>query len=766
MARVFQFIQIDIDYCSLTYSVAPCQASLTASPPTGTIKCFNSLVTCQDRANFTNAPVTLTFSVPTSVLQEAGIDSIPSIDSIRFDPATISLGQNLGQRASLTVTFNDHPNSDTGPGFDKYLADRPYDPFKQGTFWGKFRARQPFLRGRPLRWITILQASAIDDPIVETRNYIIESFTGPDNDGKFSIVAKDILKLADGDRAQAPIASNGFLVAGITDIATAATLSPTGIGNAEYPASGFVAIGGTEICSFTRSGDALTLTRAQLGTVNSAHSAQDRVQLVLQYSAADAADIISDLLQTYAGVDSSFIPIDAWQLETASYLNRVYTGIIAQPTSVNTLISELIEQAGLSVWWDDRDQHINLMVLRGLLYDPVVLSDDNMLADALEITEQPDLRLSQVHTYFGQINPLTSLTDKANYRSVSKIIDGDAEADYGSPAIKEIFSRWIPALGRTIADRLGTILLGRFRDPPRHFRGSVLRGSLPEIHLGDGFEITSWTLQDATGAPYTAKTQITRLNAGPDVIQFESDEVIFTAPAEDLSVRRIIVDANINNINLRSAHDALFPAPVSGDNVVLTIDGGVNVGSTATDVGSLDIGSWPSGVNIVVSIDGRIQGRGGDGGGKAGTTNAPIATRVGFPGGIALYTRYPINLAMTGELWSGGGGGGCAVGITVVLGGGGGAGNIPGSGGPHEGTGANGTTEAGGAAAAEGANHSGAGGGPGLAGANGVSTSAASNGAAAGPAIDGVSFVTTGSWDGTTFTPGALGGDLRGSQIN
>src|SRR5678815_4403041 len=168
--KVLQYIEIDIDYCSLTYSVAPCQASLTNSPPTGTIKCFNTLVTCQDRANFTNAPVTLRFAVPTNDLP-ADIDCIPSIKSIDFDPAVISLGENLGQRATLTVNFDDHRHSDAGSGFDKYLADRDYDPYSQGTFWGKFRARQPFVRGRNLRWITGFVGQDLTD--METRHYII-----------------------------------------------------------------------------------------------------------------------------------------------------------------------------------------------------------------------------------------------------------------------------------------------------------------------------------------------------------------------------------------------------------------------------------------------------------------------------------------------------------------------------------------------------------------------------------------------------------------
>ena len=218
-------------------------------------KCFNTLATTQDRPNFTNVPVTLRFAVPTDYLPD-DIEAIPSIRSAEISPGTVSLGENLGERATLTVSFEDHRWSDTGPGFDKYLDERAYDPFKQGTFWGKFRARQPFLRGRPIRLIRGFLGQTLTE--METRHYLIESFDGPSpNGGVYKIVGKDVLKLADGDRSKAPRLSNGFLVAAITDVDTSATLSPSGIGNIEYPTSGVAAIGGKEIVEFTRSGGCL-----------------------------------------------------------------------------------------------------------------------------------------------------------------------------------------------------------------------------------------------------------------------------------------------------------------------------------------------------------------------------------------------------------------------------------------------------------------------------------------------------------------------------
>ncbi|MGI9159852.1 MAG: LamG domain-containing protein [Saprospiraceae bacterium] len=175
---------------------------------------------------------------------------MPCIVGVEHSPGAISLGENLGERASVTVTFKDFRHSDTGAGGDKYLANRSYNPYTNGTYFGRFRTRHRYLKGKPLRVIR----GALGDAIgaMDTRHYVVESFSGPDVDGLFTLVAKDVLKLADNDRAQAPVPSNGSLLADITSAATTATLTPTGIGDAEYATSGYVTLAGKEVAAFTR----------------------------------------------------------------------------------------------------------------------------------------------------------------------------------------------------------------------------------------------------------------------------------------------------------------------------------------------------------------------------------------------------------------------------------------------------------------------------------------------------------------------------------
>jgi hypothetical protein len=742
--KTLTFVEIDIDTCALTYGVAPCAATLTGPDPTGTRKCFNTKATCQDRVNYSNTPVTLRFAMGAGYLPESGIDAIACITDVSLTAGTISLGEDLGTRSTLKVTFQDFPWPDTGPGYDPYVTERPYDPYLQGTYWGKFRARQPYLRGKPIRIIRGELGQSLAE--MDARHFILESFEGPSLDGRYSLIAKDALKMADEDRALAPKLSQGFLVADITDVATSATLSPAGIGNLDYPASGLVAIGGKEICAFTRVADVLTLTRAQFGTDAAEHDAQDRVQLCLNYAGEDPADIIADLFTTYAQVPTEYIPLASWQTETGTFLRRVYTRLIAEPTSVKKLVAGLVQQGALALWWDDRERLIRLQVLRQIATNAAVFDEGNTVTKTLRIREQADKRVSQVWTYFGAVNPLKKEDDADNYRSSAVTVDLQAEGDYGAPAVKRIYASWVAAGGRQVALRMNDIQLGRFRSPPRHFSLSSFRTDALVPTLGRGYQLQSRVLQEDTGAPDSVPLQIVRLQPTDTGYEIEADEMRFVSfDGGDLDNRVIIFDANITDVNFRAAHDALYPEPVSGDEVRCIIEAGVIVGSSTPSVPAFDVGIWPAGVTLHLDIRGRIQGKGGNAG-----------PGIGGDGGTALYARAAITVDATGgAIWGGGGAGGTRLSTssgTKRWGGGGGQGFQGGRGFEgSEATGSDGTSEAPGLG---GAGEGGDGGGPGLPGeqARGVYYRP---GGAAGTAIDGLSYLAMSG-----------GPDIRGAQIN
>ena len=749
--KAVTYVEIDFPVCSLTYGTAPCTAAVGV---TGETKCFNTRRTCQDRANYDDDVLTLRFSL--AGVTDDTVDAIPSLKSINVSPAVIDPGVSMGQRESVRISFQDHAHPDTG--IDKYLADRSYAPFGQGTFWGKWRARLASLKGAPLRVIRGELGQDLGD--MRTWHYVIETSSGPRGE-TFEVTAKDLLKYADGDRAQAPRISNGQLASGINDSVGSLTLSPTGIGDEEYPASGKVAIGGKEICSFTRSGDSMTITRAQSNTEAEEHDAGEIVQLVLEYSSESPADLVYDLLTEYTDIDPAWIPLSGWQEEVDQWIGRLYSAEIAEPTPVRDLVNELIEQVGLVLWADPLSEQIFLTALRPVSSTASLYDEDVILRGSYSATDQPKKRVSQVWTYYNLINPLGRLDDVSNYRSAVALIDPDStEAEHGGQAaIKKVFSRWIDSGGRPAAERLNSLLYARYSTAPRKLSWDVYCGTdCPS--LGRGARLSHWSLQDAEGGRAIVPVQVTSVEYRDDRAVVTAEEMAFTTLPEDGRV--VVIDVNGFNINLRDLHDQFYgpieedssdaPSSSGGEPVLFIITSSATIGGTNPSLPAVDVGDWPAGVDLTLLIEGAIRGQGGNGG--IGPTN-------GQPGRTGLYTRFPIAVENNGVIAGGGGGGGSAQkdvgGEPYSAGGGGGAGYLGGAGGfsnPFDpgdvvdgAAGGMTTGGAGGTIASE-SMAGGAGGGPGAAGSNATGGDTNGTGGAAGTAVDGddlIDWITAGT---------------------
>ena len=690
MIERITLVEVDLDRCSNVYGQAPCTASI---PTTGEIKCFNCFATCQDKPNYTEETVTARYSTATSNLS-TDYEAIPNINKVTIRPAKLELGESIGVRASINVDFKDSRYPDTGPEGDRYLSDRDYDPYERGTYWGKFRARWPFVKGSDIRLIRGSSDQSIDQ--METRHFIVEKVAGPDSSGGFTIQCKDALQLADGKQSQAPVLSNGSSLNALNGTETSITLDPVGIGS-EYPSSGVAQIGGEEVVSFSRSGDVLTVTRGQYNTEGTEHDAGARVQLCVEYSQDTVTAIINDLLLNYANVPSEFIPLADWTTEDNNYIARNYSALIAEPTEVKKLINELLEQTASTIWWDDISKLLRFRVLRSVATDAALYDDSQIVAGSFSAKDQPEKRVSQVWTYYGQINPLEKLDETKNYASTLAVVDPDSETNFnGVPSVKRIFSRWIPDTGADAADRLNRLILSRYSTPPRLISYNLQRGvNFISPELGGGYKAKSWTVQDETGLSVDMPIQVVQLKSSDTGFSVLAEEVLYnqTVAPEDPTIKNVSIVTNENNISLREKFFDVFSVINTGDTINFTIEEGVIIGGASTGSASLNYGSWNEDITINLTNNGTIAGRGGRGGAGA-RINSDGSLTTGFNGkngdeaidlpvtGAAIPTVFNIiNNGLIGGGGGGGGGGGAAKGILEVGGGGGDFGGATGSGG-------------------------------------------------------------------------------------
>ena len=692
MSNRISFIELEVKKCTRVYGSSPCTAAVSV---TGDQKCFNSRATCQDLPNILEANESVRLAKPSSIKPD-DINSTPyieNIESISYTPPVLDLGRSIGVRASLSVSFKDHRSPDSDATGDPYLGDRNYDPYTLGTYFGKLKARHPFLRGQSIYWVQGTDGQEFES--MERRHFIVEETAGPNSSGTYSITAKDALKLTQGDRALAPKASQGYLVNQITAAQTppfTVVLSPFGIGNVDYPTSGTAAIGGKEIVEFTRTGDVVTITaRAQSNTEAAAHEPEDRVQLCLKYSSQTAPTILNSLLTNYTDIPAGYIPLADWLVESNIYLGKSYSTVIAEPTPINSLINEILEQTGSNMWWDSSASLIRWSVLSKPDSSAFEFNESNYLQGSFNIADQLNKRVSRVIVNYGQINPLLNLTDERNYSSSLLNIDLESEAFFNNtPAYKNIYSRWIDGDLRDSATFVANLILQRYSTPPRKLGFKILRDSISLMpELSGSYNLKNLYVQDFTGAQQALPIQVTSVNPGDSTITVNAEEVTFTEiiPPEQNVVNLFPTPDYIGyNIYDRTVVD-LGVAPIAATVVNVFVSENFVLGSMTTGSG------WPTGatINLYIQPGAKILGPGGNGG--SGGSAISILSKItlpptpGFPtidnytvsaktttsptggtaGGTALEILHPINIINNGIIGGGGGGAGGAGAAAAAL---------------------------------------------------------------------------------------------------
>lgn len=667
----FKIVEIEVDYCQNTFSESPCTA--TASNPDD--NCYNTLASCQDLPNFIDEPKIYRFCEQRSP-HPIGLEAIPSLRSISMAPAEIKIDGGLSVNASVSLTFDDHPASDIDT--DKYVDERSYIAFERGTYWTKWRARNPFYYGRKLRVITGYLVNGEYDPAnFQTRHYIMDSVDV--SGGQCRMKGKDPLKLADDKKAQAPRASTGTLAAAITETDTNLTLQPAGVGDAEYPASGFIRIS-SEVMSFTRTSDTFTITRGEYNTQISDHDIDDTAQLCLLYN--DQIDfIIADLLTTYAGIDSAFIPTARWSSEVNDFQQGLLQTIITEPVGVKKLLKELGEQAPHNLYWDERTQTIELNCVKPPPIDARLLDDNsNIIAGSFNVSDKDDMRVNTVYVYFGQIDPTKKLDETNNYSQTYVRFDSDNAANYGSNEIKTIYSRWINNNNKAAALVLAAKIGRRFGQTPRAI-SFALDPKDSSVWAGQSVNIQHRELTDFSGEPTATTFQVLSVQES-NTYKYKAIEYRYAeALPEDEGggepgVNLIVIGGDRYNLDLRSTYDELFPAPDETTKVKVIIEGVATIGSTSASSASLTTGSWPTGAEVTLEVRGRVLGKGGFG--------ADDNQVNGGDGGDALSMQYALTINNLGIIGGGGGGGGYAKASgDDYAGGGGGAGRNSGLGGRY-----------------------------------------------------------------------------------
>jgi hypothetical protein len=635
---------------TITNNTATGSATKNGSVPTlvttGDGKCLNTFGTCQSLTNYDKTEKTYRFCEDRSP-HPIGINAIPSLKTINISPAKIDIEGGMGERSNVSLSFTDHPHSDID--IDKYVSERSWDPLDRGQFWTKLRARNPNYQFRPVRVLTgYLEGNNYIAENFKTRNYVIDKLevTG----GTANITGKDPLKRAAQKKAFVPTPNTGTLVADINDSVTSFTVTPSGIGNSEYAASGSIAIGGNEVCDFTRGGDVFTITRGDRGTTASAHSAGAIVQQCYVQN-AEVNIIAKDLLTNFASIPAAFINDAEWQLEVDTYLNGLLDGIITKPTDVFKVFEELTEAKPFYIYWDEINQEVKFVALKPPPTSANVINmNSGIVSGSFKTKDLIDMRFSTINYTFGQIDPTKSNKDLENFTQTVTRIDTDSINKYETNQIKNLVSRWINSGNKATALNAAQLLGRRFSDIPREISFS-LEAKDSALSLGQTTAINHRDILDGTGSPVDTIFQV--ISAKEDnVFEYTCVEYIYGPSVvgdNDIDVDTILFSIDEQNVDLRTRYESLIGVPTASTTAVFEVQAGIIIGSSSVGSPSMTTGAWPAGATVKLINKGYIVGHGGDGGtDKTGSD--------GQDAGDAISLGFALTVNNFGIIGGGGGG--------------------------------------------------------------------------------------------------------------
>lgn len=492
--RVQWLVELDLDRCSLTYTVGACAVSDLGDGS----RCHYTWGTCQIQSAYTKTTRTWRFCLNNVPWPDTSTVAYPLLKRIVTIPQKIDADRLTVYPEKVTAEFEADYNplpfdADKGAGF--------FNTGTAGEFWRCLIARNRNYSGRAMR---VLRGFYADGFLVSDFEQI-----GPTYKIKEVQIGRDGVRitaespLADLGKVNVPwtISDTNTVQADITDTGTTVTVND----GSEFP----------DPADFTRntvyiqceteamevssiSTDTLTVVRGALGTTAVAHAAGAKLSHVFSIGTPAQGRTPTDALQDIL----EFAKVQAASVNTTSFDTVKYgfwpgedlQAIIRRPKRASEIIAKIREPRQLLLYLD-ADGKFACQVM-GPVASTVSLDEtQSATAGSTEVNEDQDARITRAYFWYDPDDEdgggSSALADQYHRAVVS--IDATLETanNYGDERSQVITDAYIrPTLPAARVANLGRRLVAR--------KGNGLRYIAFELDLIDATSIAIGTVVELT----------------------------------------------------------------------------------------------------------------------------------------------------------------------------------------------------------------------------------------------------------------------------
>ncbi len=527
-------IEIDLDRCDNTYTVAPCTAVNAGDGS----RCFYSFPTCQDQANFVKATRTYRFCLNNVPWPDAATECWPLLKKFTQVPHKVSTESFFSYPDSLTFTmYRDYapPAADS----DKTGVADAFNTALNGEFWSNLFSRNRNYSGRAVRILRGFNASG----------FVLADFeqVGPEytlSDVQFGPRECRVTcesPLAKLRKRKVPVAISddnqltAFFGAGVTTL-------PVDDGS-EYPDPAdftrnnvyveIEEIGATsdEICRVTSiSGNNLTVVRGQFGTVDVAHQENSPVKHIACFGttaglAVNSVDTLHDLME-WAGVAAAAVNTATFDsLKNIHWPGDDVVRIVRRPHTVAQLMQEIREIRGILVYLDSAGKWAASLI--GPRVASASFDDDSMRNVSVNETDKD--RRTRVALWYDPVED--NAREPEDFRKSVIVIDGNLEFvnNFNDVRERQVLDKWLnPAFAVAKIRNLAKILITRTAHGVRTVEND-LEVKDGTVYVGDAVTIKTRELTDIYGDQISMPCVITsRKEVGRGAIRYAAVDTNFS----------------------------------------------------------------------------------------------------------------------------------------------------------------------------------------------------------------------------------------------
>ena len=514
--------EITLDQCSLDYTTSPC----TATDQGDGMRCFRSLLTCQDPANFDREDRVWRFclnDVPWTDNDVAAFPYLKQFVSVpqEIDPARLFT---YPEKLKLRMLRDFDPNEDDGA-----LANTT----REGEFWRNMFRRNPYWSGKTVRLLRGFSGLDFADFEQVGPSYRLSRLEW----GAAEVTLICESPLADLNRTEIPFAvsddntiqDSGGINASVTTVDV--------LDGSEYPDPADYSRNSiyirmeSEIARVTsKAGNTLTIVRGEFNTVAAPHAAGVAVEHVCCFGTTDAdpvnsIDTIRDLME-WAGIDAADVDTDSFD----GVKETIWTGddvvrIVDKRKKVSKLIQEIREPRSVYVFLDRSAKWAASVAAPDVGVRE--LDDDELVFGETGVIEDDEARVTRVVLLY---DPESADADKpSEFRKAAAVVDEDLEGDnvYGDSRDETVMDLWLdPNIAVSRARLLARRILARRVNGEREIPFRLEIVSATDLEVGDQVSLTTHLVTDLLGVPERIPAILSRrVEKGGNLVDYRATDL-------------------------------------------------------------------------------------------------------------------------------------------------------------------------------------------------------------------------------------------------